>query len=290
MILTLFLLILSSCGEYGAYSFLFKEDDVERRFSEFKDVSSPSLSETVLPSKYSGIIVTDVHFGGSETFKEEKFFERLSSHYDTAEDGMKPRFLVCLGDTANSGASSELKDFNSFAFKVKTMAKEKLNLSSEDDFPVYTILGNHDLYNNGWDNWKKLVYPYTSSFYFDVGKFRFYGLDTASGSVGNDQLKAWEKHIKSNSMPKIVLSHYPIFAGGIALFEIHDTYERNRLITDFAKNNVKMIFEGHYHSDVDYNWGKFMEVDVGSFLYNRLFALVTMDESDDSVSVSRFTY
>ncbi len=285
-----FAVLFVSCGDFGAYSLLFNEKDVESRFNKFADFSEKSLSLDSLPSKYTGLVITDIHFGSDKTRHDTDFFKWLADFYDRSDDSMKPRFMVCLGDIAEHGWESEFRDYNQFVQKVKDIAVEKLHLATADDFPSYTILGNHDLYNNGWEDWKNLVYPYNSSYYFDVGKFRFYALDTANGSIGNEQLEDFESLIKKDLRPKIVLSHYPIFSGGRHLFEIHDSYERNRLIADFAKNNVPLILEGHVHEYKDYSWGNFTESIVGSFLAYRKFAVVTMDETDGSVKMIRFTY
>lgn len=289
------LLIFSSCGEFGVYSLLFGEEDAEARYSSFSDKSCAALSAESLSAKgltkYCGIVITDPHFGSSKTRHEDEFYDWLRNTYNTAEEPLKPRFLVCLGDTADSGKKGQYEDFNNFAAKVKEIAKEKLSLKSTDDFPVYTILGNHDLYNNGWSDWKDLIYPYTSSYYFDVGKFRFFGTDTGSGSLGNDQLKDFEKLLKADSSSKIVLSHYPIYAGGIMVFAIHDTYERNRILTACAKGNVKQILTGHQHEPIDFtDYEIFQEHVIGSFVYKRVFALLTMDEKDGSVTYKRIDY
>ena len=288
MMIVLFLLFpLVSCGEMGVYALLFGEDDVQDRFDGFPNFTNSALNSSISAAgltKYTGIAISDIHFGSSKPRHEDDFLKWLSDYYDSVDEAKKPRFLMCLGDTANAGFQRELNDYNAFLLRVKDLAKEKLGLSSADDFPVYTILGNHDLYNNGVENWKSSVYPYTSTYFFDVGKFRFYALDTASGSLGSDQMSAFKKHMKSNSKPKIVLSHYSFYAGGILLFSIHDTYERNKIITYCAESNVKLILEGHQHEPQSFNWGKFNEYVVGSILDYGIFGLVTMDEADDSVS------
>ena len=287
---------LSSCGAFGAYSLLFGEEDVESRYSSFTDKSCDALKPENLASlgltKYSGILIADPHFGSSETRHEDTFYEWLKNYYDTADATKKPRFLVCLGDTADSGKKGQYEDFNSFAAKVKEIAKEKLSLSSTDEFPVYNVLGNHDLYDtDGWKHYKELIYPYTSTYFFTVGKFRFYTIDTGSGSLGEDQLKDFEKLLAADPSPKAVLTHYPIYAGGILVFAIHDTYERNRILTACAKHNVKQIFEGHQHTPNDYtDFGSFQEHIIGSFLYNRKCSIITLDESTNSITHTRLDY
>ena len=292
---TVFLTTLSSCGELGAYAFLFGEEDVEERYSSFTDESCPALSEASLSAQgitaYSGLIITDSHFGSGEARHEDAFYEWLGAFYDTAEEAKKPRFLINLGDTADFGAKDQYEAFNTFAANVRKIAQEKLGLASAEEFPVYSVLGNHDLYDrNGWKNFKELLAPHSSSYYFTVGTFRFYGVDTGGGSMGGAQLSDFERLLRADAAPKVVFSHYPIYAGGVLVFAIHDTYERNRIIAACAENNVRHLFEGHQHEPRDFDFGPLEEHIVGSFLYKRRVGLLTLDERTESITHTRIEY
>ena len=78
-------------------------------------------------------------------------------------------------------------------------------------------------------------------------------------------------------------SHYAVYAGGIFYYTLQDTMERNLLISAFAKNNVKYVFEGHDHYDHTYSWKSFDERAVPSFLYRYQCSLVTVNEESGEV-------
>ncbi len=296
-ILFLISLAFSSCANYGFYQLLFGEDDVDERFSGFSDLSG----ETVLSSgldlggKYSFIVVTDVHIGASDVHssKMNDFIDKISSLFESGDKTKIPRFIVNLGDTADGGHLSECNEYNSYIEKIRKLALEKNVVSAKEDFKIYTILGNHDLYNNGWTDWKKTIYPYKSSYYFSLSSgsadsalspFSFYFVDTGNGAFGTDQLDAFEKLLKSDPNPKMVFSHYPFYSDNVPFMALEDTAERNYLLSLFAKNNVKALFGGHVHTVFEHGFGSFSQVNTSALFKNGAFRLVTVDESASSVS------
>lgn len=293
-ILTSFLISLafSSCANYGFYQLLFGEEDVDERFSGFSDLSG----ETVLPSdlglggKYSFIVVTDVHIGASDVHssKMNDFLDEISSLFESSDKTKIPRFIVNLGDTADGGHLSECNDYNSYLEKIRKLAVQKNVVSAAEDFKIYTILGNHDLYNNGWTDWKKTIYPYKSSYYFSLSSgsspFSFYFVDTGNGAFGTDQLDDFEDLLKSDSNPKMIFSHYPFYSDNVPFMALEDTTERNYLLSLFAKNNVKALFGGHVHAVFVHGFGSFSQINTSALFKNGAFRLVTVDENSASVS------
>ena len=160
LISILFLFAFSSCANYGFYQLLFGEEDVDDRFSGFSDLSGETVlsSSLGLNGKYSFIVVTDVHIGASDvrSSKMNDFLDEISSLFESIDKTKIPRFIVNLGDTADGGHLSEYNDYNSYLEKIRKLAVEKNVVSSTEAFKIYTILGNHDLYNNGWTDWEKI--------------------------------------------------------------------------------------------------------------------------------------
>ena len=192
------------------------------------------------------------------------------------------------------GHEDEADDYNKAAARWIQTAKDELGAS---DYKVYTILGNHDLYNNGWEVWKKKIYPYTSYYKFTInaggasnGGFDFYFLDSGNGTLGGPQIEDLERNLSASSRPKIIFMHYPLYAGGIFYFALDDVHERARLISAFAESNVKYVFEGHKHQQHDYDFNNFKETVIGAYLQERFFGLVTVDEAAGSVSFTRMSY
>lgn len=295
-ILTSFLISLafSSCANYGFYQLLFGEEDVDERFSGFSNLSGETVlsSDLGLNGKYSFIVVTDVHIGASDVHssKMNDFLDEISSLFESGDKTKIPRFIVNLGDTADGGHLSEFNEYNSYLEKIRNLALEKNVVSSAEDFKVYTILGNHDLYNNGWTDWKKTIYPYKSTYYFSLSSgfgsspFSFYFVDTGNGAFGTDQLDSFEKLLKLDANPKMVFSHYPFYSDNVPLMALEDTAERNYLLSLFAKNNVKSLFGGHVHRVFEHDLGSFSQVNTSALFKNGAFRLVTVDESSASVS------
>ena len=230
-------------------------------------------------SKYSIVVITDIHFGSSRAKrKDEKFIAWFSQQVNNADETLRPRFMICLGDCIDGGHQSEADDYNKFCTQLQTIAKE----AGITDFKTYSLIGNHDLYNDGWTVWRDNIYPHTSFYHFTTsasgadGKgFSWYFIDSANGTLGKPQLEALEKNMPNDSLTKIVLSHYPIYCNGMPLLSIHNTIEKNRLVSLFAKNNVSLIFEGHAHMGGSYKCSKFEE--------HYTYSLVTLDENENTI-------
>ena len=146
-------LAFSSCANYGFYQLLFGEEDVDERFSGFSDLSGETVlsSDLGLGGKYSFIVVTDVHIGASDVHssKMSEFLDEISSLFESSDKTKIPRFIINLGDTADGGHLYECSDYNSYLERIRNLAVKKNVVDSAEDFKIYTILGNHDLYNNG---------------------------------------------------------------------------------------------------------------------------------------------
>lgn len=288
----IFSLLFASCN-YGMPPFLFGEEPVEDRATKALQLSGPNLPQVGSGGKYSFVVLTDSHFGNTKYGRrEESFLQKFTELLSSPDPALRPRFIVNAGDTLDGGHSSEADYFNAVAARWIATAKEILGVS---DYKVYSILGNHDLYNNGWENWRCKIYPYTSYYTFTASAggsnaFDFWFLDTGNGTLGANQLEDLERNLQASSRPKIIFMHYPVYAGGLFYFALDDVSERNRLISDFAKSNVKYVFEGHTHSSHDYNFGPFKEAVIGSYLEKKTFGLVTVDESAGSVTFARLSY
>lgn len=270
--------------------FLFTETPVDKRATSIRVMSGDELPEN-LSTKYSFVVITDSHFiAEGKSHRDDAFLEKFKSLLASDDEAMRPRFIVNLGDTLDSGRESGAAEFNAQVSRWQEAAKSALGVSS---YKVYSVLGNHDLYNDGWEVWKEKIWPYTSYYKMNPAGssgFSFYFLDTGNGTLGAPQFENLLSNLKSDPCPKLVFCHYPLYADGIFYFMMDDTIERNRLLANFAKNNVRYIFEGHYHHYRTFDYGKFKEVLVPSFLFEYSFALLTVDENSKSVSYQIIEY
>jgi hypothetical protein len=267
-------LTLFSC-KYGLDEFISRENDVDARSAYLTDISAPSTVGSA--AQYTVLVMSDIHFGANPDHPDlprAEFFAWLDARIAA---GQKPKFCLCLGDLVESGKEDEYKDFAAFAAEIEAKG-----------VPVYSIVGNHDLYNNGWKNWRQYVRPHTSYYRFQTSRFSWYFLDSASGTLGKNQLRDFVKQAKSDGRPKLVFTHYPVYAGGGNFyFSLSDPHERAILLDTFAKTDVKLVVEGHQHPGSSHNFGAFREVNVSSFRDYQSWHLITVDETAGTVSIAK---
>jgi 3',5'-cyclic-AMP phosphodiesterase len=268
-------MLVSSCA-YGVYNFFGREDTVRTRaesLSQFAVPSSVADSDT----SYTVAVITDVHFGADKSRTIDDTF--LSWLKGLQEKSESPKFVVCLGDIAEHGYESEMNDYNAFCNKIR---------AAPYNLEVYSVLGNHDLYNNGWKHWKKIVYPKTSFYHFRTNNFSWYFLDTGNGTLGTHQYSVLLDALESDSSPKIVCMHYPVYAQGHFYYCLQDSVERNLLISNFSDNNVKLLLDGHTHQ-YNYTDFGFIEYNIPGFLEKGQWALVTINETAGTATPSLVT-
>ena len=182
---------------------------------------------------------------------------------------------MCLGDIADGGHQSEYESYEEFARKISSEAE----LKTGGKFLVYGIPGNHDTYHGGLSVYGDYVFPYATYFRFSAGGFSFYALDTANGTLGKHQFDDLSSRMRNDTNPKIVLTHYPIYAGGNFLMTMQNTVGRNRILALFQKYGVRQVFGGHAHREFGFDYGSFREDILASYLYSNVYYLVTVNGS-----------
>ncbi len=291
---SILLLLISGCSG-GFYPILFGEEKVDKRAETyFNDQSylSPESAFASHTGTYSFVIFTDIHVGSawenesaSKNYREA-FLKKFEALYD-ANDSIKPRFVVCMGDSANDGYEHQYEKYVSYCDKICQIGNSKLGI---EDFKLYTAIGNHDLFHNGYRYWEKHVFPYHTYYGFEAGGFSYYVLDTANGTMGINQLKSIEKELKKNSSPKIIITHYPVYGAGKIVLETQDTLLSGRLMSVCGETNVKQVFGGHTHKAEEKNYGKLTETVVASFLYDRTATLVTVNPAAGTVKRTKINF
>lgn len=157
-------------------------------------------------------------------------------------------FGVVLGDCVDRrGAMPVYKE------AITYDAVEQLN-----DTPIFSVIGNHDLYFSAWDDFRKLIGP--SVYWFEVahtsGKDVFITLDSASGTHGSKQLE-WLKNFLAKHRKEyrycVVMTHTNMFytdnsqtsSGNLPMEEVM------MLLDLFAKHKVTLSLQGHDHHRED---------------------------------------
>lgn len=262
--LILFLSLLFFSCKYSAGNIFYQGNSVNNRDTKLTTISGPGTQS----GEYKVLIFTDKHTGSiSKSSNAKKILDWIDG-----QGADKPKFALDLGDSTDTGSEQEFIEYKSFC---QTMESKGVT--------VYSTPGNHDLYNSGWQYWKKYSTSESAFYKFETGNFSWYSFDTATGNVGLSQLSELQKAFSSDPNPKIVFSHYPVIADKL-IFCIQDTTERNILLSLFAKNNVKMTLGGHIHSNNRYNFGSFESIAVSSFLYSGKFGVLTVNETTGTVT------
>ena len=153
----------------------------------------------------------------------------------------------------------------------------------EIPLPFHPVVGNHDITNNGWALWTSLFHSSFYMGYVSVGSDaqgieyldRLIFLDSASGTLGEEQIDEIESHffdndIQNNANLKIrhtfIFGHTNIFRPSATEFASTFTREETYyLLNKFDQWNASIVFSGHVHA-----WD---EREVGGITYLTLDAM-----------------
>lgn len=238
-------LLFASCGKESIHDwkgmFNGTSPHADQRFEDSQTYNNQAGFATVyaLDETYRVYVCTDTHIKDSrnnwETF--------IRAYY---ADNQCP-VAIHLGDQTNGkGYQHMLTD--AFLHIAPTPGKWDT---------LFTVLGNHDIYFDQWDEYKSRWH--TASYYFIVqmpsGKKDFYLIiDTAEGTMGEKQL-AWVKSVLSwaDTQPfrhRFVCSHTHLLMedysqGLTANMPLEETY---CLLDLFGTHHIDICFCGHDHT------------------------------------------
>lgn len=139
-------------------------------------------------------------------------------------------------------------------------------------FPFFPVVGNHDITHNGWAMWSNIFHSSFYDFYVSIGNVdgisifdHFIFLDTASGTLGREQVDLIEKGIMDDknleqiglkTRNTFVFSHTNIFRPRSV--ELASTFAREELyflLNKFREWKVNIAFLGHVHKWDDREFG-----------------------------------
>lgn len=275
VIIALFIvcLLFSSC-EYGPQDAFFRASNSDNRTKTYYELE---LSQCPAPSSdvYTVAVFSDIHFGKKQVTRREQVF--LDWLVKMKENGTAPEFCICLGDIADHGYKSEFEDYVEFTQQVEQILGTGR---------VYNVLGNHDLYNDGWNHYSKLVFPYKSLYGFKTKTFSWYCIDSASGTLGSKQYKKIKELFENDPAPKIVMTHIPAYSNpmnNMGYFTFQNTYEADMLLSLYAKNNVRLVLNGHIHKAYKNYFNNCLELTVPSITEQNRWTVITVDETNGTI-------
>jgi 3',5'-cyclic-AMP phosphodiesterase len=215
-------------ASFVKYATTDEADKVDDRFNESMAGEAKSL---VFPppaaDAYSFLWASDIHVADGRSDHVDKL-----GAYARQVGAV---FALHSGDCADGGTRA---DYDKWVASMITYMP----------VPMFTAIGNHDLYGEGWPLFRRFIGP--STFRFTYGYCDFVFIDTAGGTLGQDQMHWFEKAMErgSNYPLRFVLSHYPIYDGAIQTpSTMGNTEERMKIVSLMGDNNVSYYLCGHKH-------------------------------------------
>jgi len=245
--LLLMSLILSACDQFEMRGFLFSYESADQRFEQSVkwNAENPFKEISTSEDNYTIAVMADSHVGNTTN---------LSSFIDDAAE-TDAVALVMAGDLTN-GHDEDYAAFNNL-------------MTSRDEFIYFPMVGNHDLYFDGWKHFYSLFG--SSTYLFTVktpdATDLFICTDTGSGTLGSEQL-GWLKDILNSERHKH--RHCILFTHN-NLFRIRHTTSTNpfveelRVLTELTvKHQIDMVIAGHDHVRNVVQFGNTTHITLGA--------------------------
>lgn len=251
-ILSIFLM--SGCiGDVDLTGWIRSADRAEDRFkaSEAINATKPFKQLFIEQENYQIIVAADVHIGTTENFSI------------LIDNALQPGItaLVLAGDIT----SGKEEDYN----KLIDL------LPSNTQLPSFLMVGNHELYFDGWEHFYRFFG--SSVYYFSIEtptrKDLYICLDSGGGTLGESQLgwlKRQLKDVRGDYDLCVVLTHNNFFRNRFTNSTTPNTEEVLLLMDWFERYKVNMVVMGHDHVRA--------ENKLGNTLY------LTLDALKDGVS------
>lgn len=234
-----FVLLLFSCERYDVAGVISSPSKtVDARFEQSMEWNNQH-AEVVLPvptDDYAFYVATDVHVAKSVAFITD--FVTLERNDNDAY------FSLILGDMVDEKGTFDLF-YSSLMYNSDTQTRNDT---------LFTVVGNHDLYFNQWNDYARYFATSTYKFVVETPHHKdvYFALDSGSATLGQKQLQ-WlrEQLLESQNTyrKRIIFTHTNFFKNDCSqLFS--GNYSESELfeLTDlFAQNNVDLVLTGHAH-------------------------------------------
>ncbi len=153
-----------------------------------------------------------------------------------------PLFAVDIGDLVFEG------DTEKYNFFIKQILNFKI--------PFLTVIGNHDIMDDG----RKNYYKYFGKFYysFHTGNSYFIMLDNSNEKNLDPWQMDWLKkqlEISKNYKYRFVFMHVPLFDPRGKNYHLKDVNFAKKLNKLFDNYNITMLFVSHIHGYFKGKWG-----------------------------------
>ncbi|MFM8313413.1 MAG: metallophosphoesterase family protein, partial [Deltaproteobacteria bacterium] len=216
------------CGWIIGISGCVAKSDYHSRFQQSSVLAKPTFNLGGLGTQFTFLVASDIHMSGTDTSRLETILDAAKTNNDS--------FVVFLGDNIDKG---EKNDFETLKAKVAQYGFQE---------KAIFLLGNHDVFYDGWSAFKDLIGP--SHYSVTLGNCRFIVLDSADGLIGEEQTEWLEEELKtSGPVHTLVLSHYmPVVPGQRTYLKLANEVESIQLMKMMSRFGVNAWLGGHYHS------------------------------------------
>ena len=244
---------------------LVSSSDVDKRFEDSLNIP-PETGVDILENEFSFIVVADTHVYHGDASALAALKNRLN------QDGANDKFVIACGDVSQCG---KVEDF------------QALKDALEPEYPVYTAIGNHDLYFDGWHNYREILGR--SCYTFKAGEVLFVSFDSANGTLGRKQ-RNWLEGVLKNKTESlaVVFTHFEFFSPNTTTIQQYtDIEELYYLVHLFKETGVDYVFMGHSHDYYDKEINGTHYVNVAEFVDGRKYLRVKVNRSSGQISYDR---
>lgn len=228
----------SSCEKADFRSMFLSYESVNTRFEQSlnKNLQTGYVNIEVDNNSYNIFAMSDSHVGGTNNLNE--FLQQAENAEATA--------VVMVGDITTGRED----DYNVF----------QENIEQYPDLEKFTMVGNHDIYFNGWN----LFYERfgSTAYYFIVSGNDFsdiyFCLDTGSGTLGDKQLEWFSNQLQTKRQLYrhcVVFTHNNLFRMRYIPTTKPMVEELLVLMELFVEYNVDIVITGHDHKKSVANFG-----------------------------------
>ncbi|MBR5835086.1 MAG: metallophosphoesterase [Bacteroidales bacterium] len=229
-------------------------EGVEKRFEQSVSMNSDLKVEGVKAQEsYTFYVATDPHVAQTH--------DNLDIFNNTLRNDTEASFGVILGDCI------DVKD-NLPAYMDALSYKPERHVCNHE---IYHVLGNHDLFFNGWVNFKEIVGPavFWYEVTFDGGKDLYISLDSATGSLGRKQTDWFKKFLaakRADYRHCVIMTHTNFFyTDGTQGSSGNMPLEESLTLIDFlGRNDVSLVLQGHDHYREDLTYDNVRYVVLGA--------------------------
>ena len=222
----LLLLLLGSCL-FDAGAFL-GSGSPDERFDKSASLSAPVAPSVIDTSIFSFLVISDSHYGrrDSALIYAEQF--RQTTPYE---------FLVVNGDITQTGETSEWDQFSADRAALGV--------------PAYLTIGNHDLFNDGQENFYSYFGP--THYSLTLGSVLLVFFDTANGVTSPKTRDWYSALLQANQNKKIItFTHYSYLTKKVQqMVTIPNPQEFYWLVDINATFGVEAMISGHLHTDLE---------------------------------------